>query len=39
LRARAHRDNILNRRYRVAGIAASPTPPSIAVVLFADSCG
>ena len=33
-----HRENILNPRYRLTGIAVSQNPLT-AVVLFADTCG
>jgi uncharacterized protein YkwD len=38
MRSAQHRENILNKRYRLTGIAVSQDPPT-AVVLFADTCG
>lgn len=37
MRSAAHRNNILDRHYGVAGVAVSGRPPLV-VVLFADSC-
>ena len=38
MRSAQHRENILNKQYRLTGIAVSQDPPT-AVVLFADTCG
>jgi uncharacterized protein YkwD len=37
MRSAQHRENILNPKYRLAGIAVSQDP-LMAVVLFADTC-
>ncbi len=39
MKSPVHRDNILDRRNGIAGIAVALRPKPLVVVLFADSCG